>query len=74
MKKLLNYLNYQKDLNMIFFHNSQGLLYEIEGITKTLDEGLLECREYTLDETLIVHQIMDEWRKQIGLVYPQDKV
>jgi len=55
-----------------FFPHSSGLLYEIESITKTLDEGLLECKEYTLEETLISHQIMDMWRKQIGLRYEQD--
>ena len=33
-------------------------------VRKCIREGKLECAEYTLDESLIVMQIMDSFRQQ----------
>lgn len=35
--------------------------------------GLLESPLITLDETLVIAEIMETIRKQVGVVYPQDE-
>jgi len=52
------------------FPNSEGMLYQVQEVEKCLQGGLLECPEYTLDESLVVSQIMDVYRKQVGVKYP----
>jgi len=52
------------------FPNSEGMLYQVQAVEKCLHGGLLECPEYTLDESLVVTQIMDAYRKQVGVKYP----
>jgi len=56
------------------FVNSQGLMYEIDGVTSALDQGLLECPEYDWEDISITARIMDEWRRQVKIAYPQDRV
>eukprot|EP00445_Apocalathium_hangoei_P003139 CAMPEP_0203844844 /NCGR_PEP_ID=MMETSP0359-20131031/3456_1 /ASSEMBLY_ACC=CAM_ASM_000338 /TAXON_ID=268821 /ORGANISM="Scrippsiella Hangoei, Strain SHTV-5" /LENGTH=347 /DNA_ID=CAMNT_0050759879 /DNA_START=50 /DNA_END=1093 /DNA_ORIENTATION=- len=55
------------------FPNSEGFLHEVKAVEDALQKGLLECPEYTLDESLAMVQIMDAFRKQVGVVYPFDK-
>ncbi|CAL8142790.1 unnamed protein product [Orchesella dallaii] len=52
--------------------NGQGLAYEAEEVRRCLSEGLLESSLMTLDESLLIAEIMESIRKQIGVVYPQD--
>ena len=55
-------------------HNSEGLLYQINEVTQCLDKGLLQSDGFNHKEMLLMHQIMDDIRKQIGVKYPQDSV
>eukprot|EP00928_Gymnodinium_smaydae_P074491 TRINITY_DN57535_c0_g1_i1.p1 TRINITY_DN57535_c0_g1~~TRINITY_DN57535_c0_g1_i1.p1 ORF type:complete len:368 (+),score=38.30 TRINITY_DN57535_c0_g1_i1:91-1104(+) len=55
------------------FPNSEGFLYEVQAAEKALREGQLECPDYTLEESLVVTQIMDKFREQLGVVYPSEK-
>ena len=54
------------------FPGSEGFIYQIEEVIKCLDEGRVESPNYTWREMIVVMQIMDEIKKQIGLQYPQD--
>jgi len=56
------------------FPNGEGMLYQIEAVTKCVDEGRLESPEYSWNEMLSTVRIMDEIRSQIGLKYPADSV
>ncbi|ODM97442.1 Trans-1,2-dihydrobenzene-1,2-diol dehydrogenase [Orchesella cincta] len=52
--------------------NGEGLAYEAEEVRRCLTKGLLESPLMTLDESLLIAEIMESIRKQIGVVYPQD--
>lgn len=54
------------------FLNSQGLMYEAMEVRDCLQKGLLESPSMPLDETLILAEIMEAMRTQVGVVYPQD--
>ncbi|GMF13239.1 unnamed protein product [Phytophthora lilii] len=49
-----------------------GFLHEGEAVTKAIQSKQLEAEEYSLDESLGIMTIMDQIRKDIGLVYPAD--
>lgn len=49
---------------------SEGMLYQVLAAEKCIQEGQLECSEYTLDESLAVMKIMDSYRQQVGVIYP----
>ncbi|XP_060582302.1 trans-1,2-dihydrobenzene-1,2-diol dehydrogenase-like [Ruditapes philippinarum] len=54
-----------------YFHtNSAGLQYEAAAVRECIRKGVMESDNYTHAEIEIVHQIMDEVRKQIGMKYP----
>jgi len=52
------------------FPNSEGFLYQVQAVEKCLGDGLKECPDITLDESMAIVRIMDTFRKQIGVVYP----
>lgn len=54
------------------FPRGEGMLYQVEAVVKCLDEGRVECPEYSWNEMLSTMRIMDEMRKRIGLKYPAD--
>jgi len=54
------------------YANSVGLLYEGDEVRKCLKEGLTESPLMPLDETVVIAEIMEDIRKQVGVVYPQD--
>jgi len=54
------------------FPNSEGFLYQAQAVEKAIEDGLQECVEYNLDESLAVVRIMDEYRKQLGVKYPSE--
>ncbi|XP_064088063.1 trans-1,2-dihydrobenzene-1,2-diol dehydrogenase-like isoform X1 [Macrobrachium nipponense] len=54
------------------FVNSQGLMYEAMEVRECLKKGLLESSSMSLDETLILAEIMEAMRKQVGVSYSQD--
>ena len=51
----------------------QGLRYQAGEVARCLRAGLLESPVMSLDETVQIMETMDEVRRQIGLVYPQEK-
>lgn len=54
------------------YGNSEGLAYEAEEVRKCINEGLLESPLMPLDESLVMAEIMESIRKQVGVIYPQD--
>ncbi|MEP7053619.1 MAG: Gfo/Idh/MocA family oxidoreductase [Actinomycetota bacterium] len=50
-----------------------GLRYQAAEVARCLRAGLLESPLLPLDETVEIMETMDEVRRQIGLVYPQEK-
>ena len=46
--------------------------FEAEHVRECLMEGRLESNLISLDETLIIAEIMEKMRKQVGVQYPQD--
>jgi dihydrodiol dehydrogenase / D-xylose 1-dehydrogenase (NADP) len=55
-----------------FYGNSQGLIYEMQCIRECLLKGDNECSTMTLEHSQIIMEIMDEVRRQVGVVYPED--
>ncbi|GAV02547.1 hypothetical protein RvY_13094 [Ramazzottius varieornatus] len=59
------------------FRNGQGMVYEVQEVKRCIDNGLTESPHFTHKETLIIAQIADEVKKQIGLsfeeIYSGDK-
>lgn len=47
-----------------------GLEYEVLSCKKALLEGRLECPEMSHSESLRMMQIMDEMRRQMGIIFP----
>ncbi|XP_067875948.1 trans-1,2-dihydrobenzene-1,2-diol dehydrogenase-like isoform X1 [Heterodontus francisci] len=54
------------------FTNSTGLRYEAEEVRQCLQKGLKECPELPLAESELIMSILDEARRQLGVVYDQD--
>ncbi len=50
-----------------------GYEYEVYACKKALDEHALECPECPHAQSIRMMEIMDEARKQMGIVYPYDK-
>lgn len=50
-----------------------GYEYEVEACLKALDAGELECIQMPHSESIRMMKIMDEIRKQWGIVYPFEK-
>merc|ERR1712146_130021 len=49
------------------YPNSQGFRYEAEAVTRCILQGKKECPQFLPSETLILANIMDEIRKQLGV-------
>ncbi|XP_046388285.1 trans-1,2-dihydrobenzene-1,2-diol dehydrogenase-like [Ischnura elegans] len=54
------------------FMNSAGLRYEAMEVRRCLQQGLLESPKMTLNDSIKLASLMDEVRRQVGVVYPQD--
>ncbi|XP_054709563.1 trans-1,2-dihydrobenzene-1,2-diol dehydrogenase-like isoform X1 [Uloborus diversus] len=54
------------------FPNSSGLRYEAVEVTECLKKGKLESSIMPLKDSLMLAEIMDEIRKQIGVAYDED--
>ncbi|KAM6980432.1 trans-1,2-dihydrobenzene-1,2-diol dehydrogenase-like [Aplochiton taeniatus] len=54
------------------FTNSTGLRYEAEEVRQCLLKGLKESPRMTLSDSTLLTEIMDEARKQVGVVFHQD--
>lgn len=47
-----------------------GMLYEVQVVERCIADGLLECPELPLDESLAIASIMETSRKQLGVTFP----
>ncbi|KAG7467994.1 hypothetical protein MATL_G00138060 [Megalops atlanticus] len=54
------------------FTNSTGLRYEAEEVRQCLLKGLKESSRMSLADSLLLTEVMDEARRQVGVVYSQD--
>ncbi|XP_051953679.1 dihydrodiol dehydrogenase, tandem duplicate 1 [Xyrauchen texanus] len=54
------------------FMNSTGLRYEAEEVRQCLQKGLKESSKMSLTDSELLIEIMDEARRQVGVVYDQD--
>uniref|UniRef100_A0AC34QV16 Gfo/Idh/MocA-like oxidoreductase C-terminal domain-containing protein n=1 Tax=Panagrolaimus sp. JU765 TaxID=591449 RepID=A0AC34QV16_9BILA len=54
------------------FNNSSGLRYEIDHVHECLKKNLKQSPIHNFDESLKTLEILDEIRRQIGVVYGQD--
>ena len=49
-----------------------GYEYQFIACRQALIDGLLEPKEMSLDETLYIMQLMDDFRQKWGVKYPMD--
>jgi len=63
-----------KDFPQPFFPGSPGMIYEVDHVNECILEGKKESELMTLKESLELAEVMEEIRKQIGVVYPADHV
>lgn len=54
------------------FNNSAGLRYEAMEVRRCLKQGLLESPKISHEESLVLAQLEDEIRSQLGVRYDQD--
>lgn len=54
------------------FYNSAGLGFEAQHVRECLLKGLKESPKVTHDETLTISELIEDCRKQVGVVYDQD--
>ncbi|XP_036400183.1 trans-1,2-dihydrobenzene-1,2-diol dehydrogenase [Megalops cyprinoides] len=54
------------------FTNSTGMRYEAEEVRQCLLKGLKESSRMSLADSLLLTEVMDEARRQVGVVYSQD--
>ncbi|XP_076626895.1 trans-1,2-dihydrobenzene-1,2-diol dehydrogenase [Colletes latitarsis] len=54
------------------FTNSAGLRYEAEEARKCILKGMIESQKVSHNDSLLIAQLEDEIRKQVGVVYPED--
>ena len=54
------------------FENSANLAYEADHVRNCLLEGRLESLNISLDESLLIAELMESVRKQVGVSYHQD--
>ena len=55
------------------YKNSEMLAYEASEVQRCLHNKKLESELMTWDETLTIMKTLDEIRKQVGVVYPEEK-
>lgn len=54
------------------FVHSCGLRYEADEVRRCILKGMLESPKVTHDASLLIAQLEDEIRRQVGVVYPED--
>ena len=51
-----------------------GLRFEIDEVNRCVGEGLTESPRMPRGETLLLQEVLDEIRRQVGVVYPADRL
>ncbi|KAH7725546.1 trans-1,2-dihydrobenzene-1,2-diol dehydrogenase-like protein [Aphelenchoides avenae] len=62
----------QKSDGSYIYPNSAGFQYEADHVFDCIKRGLTESTDMSLDESLKIAEILDEIRRQLGVVFPQD--
>ncbi|XP_015274009.1 PREDICTED: trans-1,2-dihydrobenzene-1,2-diol dehydrogenase-like [Gekko japonicus] len=57
----------------LYFPNTTGLRYEAQHVRQCLLQGLKESPVMSHADSELVHSILDEVRRQLGVSYPQDR-
>lgn len=47
-----------------------GYEYEVEACMEAMEKGALECPQMPHSETILIMELMDSIRKQVGVIYP----
>ncbi len=55
------------------YPNSVGLRFEAAHVRECLQKGLKESPVVPWKETILLAEIMEDVRKQVGVIYPQDR-
>ena len=55
----------------LLWDNGQGMIYEAQEVHRCIQKGLTESPYYTHQDTLHIHTIMDQIKRQIGLSYDE---
>ena len=67
------FFQYQTNTGVNYkFDNSANLACEADHVRDCLIKGHLESPKLTLQETLLIAELMETTRKQVGVSYPQD--
>lgn len=54
------------------YPGSEGLAFQALAAQDAIAEGQLECPEMSLNESIMLAEVMDDIRRQVGVRYPQD--
>lgn len=52
-------------------HGERGMYFEADECARCLRDGKLESEGLPLEESIVIMKVMDEVRRQNGLVYPE---
>jgi len=55
------------------YGNGPGFTYQVQEVKRCIDKGLLESERWSHEESLAIHRVLDEVRRQMVVVYPQDQ-
>uniref|UniRef100_A0A914EDG2 Trans-1,2-dihydrobenzene-1,2-diol dehydrogenase n=1 Tax=Acrobeloides nanus TaxID=290746 RepID=A0A914EDG2_9BILA len=72
-EKEFNFDNFENDKTPYNLARNSGLRYEADHVYECIKAGKKESELVPFEDTLLVVQIMDEVRKQLGVVYGPDK-
>ncbi|KAI6174338.1 Trans-1,2-dihydrobenzene-1,2-diol dehydrogenase-like protein [Aphelenchoides besseyi] len=61
------------DYGKYYFNHSEGLYFEADHVFDAIQAGKTESQVMSLDTSLKCAEISDEIRRQLGVVFPQDK-
>nr|CCA20664.1 dimeric dihydrodiol dehydrogenase putative [Albugo laibachii Nc14] len=61
------------DASKYEFEGSTGFKYEIEAVNDYLRQNKREASEFSWDDSILLQDIMDQVRHQIGVVYPEEE-
>lgn len=60
-----------KEKKFTFPSDGRGMYYEADEVARCLRDGKLESDTLSLEESIVIMDVMDEARKQNGLTYPE---
>lgn len=55
------------------FTNSNGFQYEVQAVCEAIQKGETSLAGMSDEESIVIMQILDEVRKQLGVIYPEEE-